>query len=171
MDWKAVLATVAPTLATAVGGPLAGAAVQAIGKALGLPNATQETIEQTVLGASPETLLALRQAEQEFTKAMRALDIDLEKVHAGDRDSARKREASTGDKATPRTLAFIVVIGFLATVLSLLLVTKVTDPTTASMIGTLIGYVSAKADQVISYYFGSSAGSARKDELLRNAAK
>ena len=38
--WKAavgVLSTVAPMLATAVGGPLAGAATAAIAKALGLP--------------------------------------------------------------------------------------------------------------------------------------
>jgi|GEM_PF-4281121 len=34
---------------------------------------------------------------------------------------------------------------------------------------TLIGYVSAKAEQVVSYYFGSSAGSSRKDALLAQA--
>jgi hypothetical protein len=34
------------------------------------------------------------------------------------------------------------------------------------LIGAVVGYVSAKAEQVVSYYFGSSSGSMRKTELL-----
>jgi len=37
------------------------------------------------------------------------------------------------------------------------------------MAGTLIGYLSAKADQVLSFFFGSTAGSQRKTELLSKA--
>jgi len=44
-----------------------------------------------------------------------------------------------------------------------------TDPVTVGMIGTLIGYASAKADQVVSYYFGSSASSAKKTEAMSEA--
>jgi len=36
----------------------------------------------------------------------------------------------------------------------------------AAFAGTLIGYLAANAQQVISYYFGSSAGSDRKTELM-----
>jgi hypothetical protein len=39
------------------------------------------------------------------------------------------------------------------------------------MVGTLIGYASAKADQVVSYYFGSSAGSDRKNVLIDRMMK
>ena len=35
-----------------------------------------------------------------------------------------------------------------------------------AVIGTLIGYVSAKAEQVIAYYFGSSAGSKAKTDIM-----
>ena len=35
MDWKSIIGVVAPTLATALGGPLAGLAVETLGKALG----------------------------------------------------------------------------------------------------------------------------------------
>jgi uncharacterized membrane protein len=66
-------------------------------------------------------------------------------------------------------LAFLVICGFLGMVYGLLSgELKALDSTLA---GTLIGYVSAKAEQVVSYYFGSSLGSARKNELLAGGSK
>jgi hypothetical protein len=44
-----------------------------------------------------------------------------------------------------------------------------TDPAIVGIIGTLIGYVSAKADQVVSYYFGSSSGSKDKTQAMSDA--
>jgi hypothetical protein len=41
----------------------------------------------------------------------------------------------------------------------------------AGLVGTMIGYASAKADQVVSYYFGSSAGSKAKDETIRRQSE
>lgn len=162
MDWKAVLKTVAPTLGTALLGPLGGLAVKTIAEALDLPEATQEAVEQAVLGAKPEDLLKLKTADQQFAKDMKALDIDLERIHAGDRDSARKREAAVGDKTT-RNLAYMVVGSFLGVVIAMLFA-KVTVESV--MAGALVGYLSAKAEQVIAYYFGSSAGSKAKDALM-----
>jgi uncharacterized membrane protein YeaQ/YmgE (transglycosylase-associated protein family) len=172
-DWKALVRTVAPAIGTALGGPVGGLAVQAISNALlGTPDAPEEEIALAVARATPEQLLALKKADQDFAKEMRALDIDLERIAAGDRDSARKREAATGDKITPRVLAVVVVGGFLGMVAAVLLgkVSGISDPVAAGMIGTLIGYVSAKADQVVSYYFGSSAGSAAKNATLDKLA-
>jgi hypothetical protein len=172
LDWRKLVGTVAPALATALGTPLAGMAVAAISEAvLGRSDGSEQEVEAALAVASPDTLLRLREADRAFAVRMRELDVDLEKVAAGDRDSARRREIGTGDKVTPRVLAFVVVGGFLGMVASVLLgkVTGISDPTAAGMIGTLIGYVSAKADQVVSYYFGSSAGSARKDELAAAA--
>jgi hypothetical protein len=50
-------------------------------------------------------------------------------------------------------------------------VKDLTDPVMIGMVGTLIGYASAKADQVVSYYFGSSAGSDRKNVLIDRMMK
>lgn len=138
MDWKKIVGAVAPTLATAL---------QAGG---------------------PDALLRLKQADQAFAVRMQELGIDLERVHANDRADARGREVKTGDKATPRVLAGLIVGGFLLMVWFVLAghVGGLKDPVAAGLIGTLIGYVSAKADQVVSYYFGSSAGSAEKTALL-----
>jgi hypothetical protein len=168
-DWKKLVRTVAPTLATALGGPLAGVAVSTISTAvLGKPDGSEEEVAAVVAAGGADGLVKLKDAENTFNIRMKELGVDVERIHANDRDSARQREAKTGDVWTPRILAATVVGGFLAMVASVLLgkVTGITDPTAAGMIGTLIGYVSAKADQVVSYYFGSSAGSAAKNELL-----
>lgn len=168
---KSLLGTVAPTIATALGGPLAGVATKAIIGALGLTDGTPaDQVALAVQNATPEQLLALKKADQDFAVRMRELDIDVLKVDANDRDSARQRESSVRDW-TPRILAFVVVAGFLTSVYMVLagLVPGLKDPTTAALIGSLIGYVSAKADQVVAYYFGSNNSSERKTELLAKA--
>jgi hypothetical protein len=173
-DWKKLVRTVAPGLATALGGPLAGAAVQTISTAvLGKPDGTEEEVALAVASGGTDGLLKLKEAENAFTIKMKELGVDLEKVHAGDRADARNREVKTGDVWTPRVLAATIVGGFLTMVYMVLsgYVEGLKDPLVAGMVGTLIGYVSAKADQVVSYYFGSSAGSAAKTDLLARNGK
>jgi len=170
MDWRKIVGAVAPTLATALGGPLAGMAVSAVSDALlGKPNGSDGEIAAALQAGGGEALARLREADRAFAVRMRELDIDVEKLHQLDRADARGREVKTGDKATPRVLAGLIVGGFLLMVWFVLAghVGGLKDPVAAGLIGTLIGYVSAKADQVVSYYFGSSAGSAAKTELLR----
>jgi hypothetical protein len=165
--------TVAPSLASAVGGPLAGMAVRTISEALlGKPDGTEDELAQAAVKATPEQLLALKKAEQDFAVRMRELDIDLERLSNEDRNSARNREIQTRDWM-PRILAFVVVGGFMLTVFLVLLghVDGMKDPLMATTVGTLIGFVSAKCEQVVAYYFGSSAGSKAKDEAMNNMVR
>lgn len=165
--------TVAPSIASAVGGPLAGMAVRTISEVLlGKPDGTEAELEEAAAKATPEQLLALKKAEQEFTVRMRELDIDLERIGNSDRDSARNREVQTKDWM-PRVLAFVVVGGFMLTVFLVLMgyVEGMKDPLMATTVGTLIGFVSAKCEQVVAYYFGSSAGSKAKDEAMSHMVR
>jgi hypothetical protein len=160
--------TVAPSIASAVGGPLAGMATRVISEALlGKPDGTEQELLQAAEKATPEQLLALKQAENDFAVKMRELDIDLERIAGADRDSARNREIKVRDWM-PRILAFVIVAGFMLTVFLVLLgyVDGMRDPLMATTVGTLIGFVSAKCEQVVAYYFGSSAGSKAKDEAI-----
>ena len=103
--------TVAPSIATAVGGPLAGMATRAISEALlGKPDGTEDELAEAAKSATPEQLLALKQAEQNFVIRMRELDVDLERIANQDRGSAREREIKTGDY-TPKLLAAAVTFG------------------------------------------------------------
>jgi hypothetical protein len=168
MDFMKIIGAVAPTLATAVGGPIGGMAMKLITDALGIPNgASKDDIAKAINNATPDQFLALKKAENDFTVRMKELDIDLERIASSDRDSARRRESQVRDWM-PRILAFVIVAGFMGTVFMVLLgyVEGMKDPLMATTVGTLIGFVSAKAEQVIAYYFGSSNSSQQKTALL-----
>ncbi len=174
IDWKQLVGTVAPTLATALGGPLAGIAVKTIaGKLLGKADATEEEVAQAIVAGDPAMLVQLKQAEYEFKKTLLDSEVRLEEVAANDRASARMREIDSKDSWTPRVLAAVVIFGFLYCVISVMTgrVPNMNDPVIAGLVGTLVGYASAKADQVISYYFGSSASSKDKDRTISDIAK
>lgn len=165
--WKAaagVLSTVAPMLATAVGGPLAGAATNAIIGALGLPQDTPpEQVALAVQSATPDQLLAIKKAEQEFAVQMKALDVTLEQLRYSDTANARAREVAVRDWM-PKVLGLLVVGSTIAAVLLVLIGKARVDDALA---GALVQMLVNASLLVLGYYFGSSAGSAAKDAMLR----
>jgi len=167
-NWKSLLGTVAPTIATALGGPLAGLATKGIIGALGLGDEAGEAeIAAALKGATPEQLLALKKADQEFAIRMKELDIDIDRIAAGDRDSARKREIAVRDKV-PAILAVITVSGFFAVLIamSLGLINGGVAKSDAFLI--LLGGLLAMTKDIYGYFYGSSAGSAKKDETIKS---
>lgn len=167
-EWKNVMANVAPMLATALGGPLAGGAVAAITKALGLgDDATDAEIAKKLAAASPDTLLQLKKAEQDFAARMAEMgfknEADLEKIAADDRADARHREASVMDW-TPRILAYLVTAGFF-TMLAFMVFAEIPERS-KDPIYILLGTLGGTFSSIIAYYFGSTAGGQKKSELL-----
>jgi len=113
VDWKSIVSTVAPVLATALGGPLAGVAVKAIASGLGAKEgATEADVAQLVTAGDPQTLVKLSEIDRQFEKDMAALGIDLEKITAEDRANARAREVSLGGDWTVRILAYVIITSF-----------------------------------------------------------
>lgn len=166
----AVLTTVAPMAATAFGGPLAGIATQKVIHALGLtPNATKQEIETALINATPEQLLALKKMEQDFMKDMKALDIDIMKLHAGDRASARDREVKTGDSWTPRILAALIMILYIA--VQWFLLHEIIDQSMREIVMRSLGTLDAAIGLVLGYYFGSSSSSAQKTDQISDFLK
>ncbi|MCA3704237.1 MAG: hypothetical protein INF12_14540 [Methylobacterium sp.] len=172
-NWRSVIGTVAPTIATALGGPLAGLAVKAIGGALGLgEGASEADIEARIAGATPADLLALKKADQEFAVKMRELDVDLERIAAGDRDSARLMQRETKSWA-PGILASVVVSGFIVSSIAVLggWVEGLKDPLIAALVGSVIGNITAATMLVLNFYFGTSASSRAKDETIKSLSR
>lgn len=150
-ELASILKSVAPTLASAVLGPAGGAVVAALSSKLGV-------------SADPVALASALASPEQLEKA-RQLELELFKVEVEDRKSAREMQTATRSYFVP-TLGFFIVASFIGVVVASLLGLAVADSVLA---GTLIGYLSGKAEQVISFYFGSSHGSQSKDELLFNS--
>lgn len=174
---KKLLSSTAPWLAGALstfggpGGIVAGKALTLLSSALGSPPEA-EAVAKALVGATPEQLAKVSEAEVNFKLQMTQLgfshETELETLAVENTKSARQREKDTGDSLTPRIIAFSVLGGFLVTVFMLLggYADNLKDPLVTGMIGTVVGYISSKADTIVGYYFGSSSSSARKTELL-----
>ena len=161
------LKNLAPTVATALGGPLAGLAVEAVGSAFGWKDATKEQVTEALTAGrlTSEQIVALKQAEMSMVERERELGFKFAELDMKDRDSARAREIAVKDN-TNKILAYTVVGSFVALVAGTLLGWAQVD---TALAGTLVGYLSAKAEQVLAYYFGSTKGSADKTALLAKA--
>lgn len=172
-DWINIVKSVAPTLGTVLGGPLMGTATKILSQVLfGSENENPEFIQKTIeQGLTPEQLLAIKKADQEFLVKMKELDFKLEEIEVIDRSSARDREKTLGRWASLgiNTIGVFVILGFFTTVYWVFNSELTTDPSKLILIGSLVGYVSAKADQVIAYFFGSSVGSKQKTNALADA--
>jgi len=158
--WKETLAAVAPALATALGGPLAGAAVGVISKQLlGKDTATPMEMAVAISRATPEQLLALQRADSDFEVQIKGLNVD-------DRKSARRFAVDT--TILPQVLlSAIYTIGYFW-LMSMLITGDVTIPDKISgMVMALIGIMTAAQAQIMNFWFGSSSGSKEKTRKLK----
>ncbi len=173
--WQGLIKSIAPRVGLALGGPFAGLATQTLANTL-FPDQSgvKQSASLTKLLSGPLTgdavmLEKLRQAEKKFDVQMRKLDVEIETLHVQDRNAARHRQEKLGDY-WPNLLGIMVLLCFFATVAYILMNgLNHLDSTTAAFSGTLVGYVSAKADQVIAYFFGSSSGSREKTRAMADA--
>ena len=97
-----VLKTVAPWIGTALGGPLGGMAVTAAANALGLDEKTVDSVKTAIIGATPEQMLELKNADQSFALRMQELGFkniaDLNALavqNAGDINKTMQAESAS----------------------------------------------------------------------------
>lgn len=167
-----MLTNVAPTIAAALGGPMAGMGVSALESLFGLTPGTAEkdpgALTEAVLGMSPETAAKVRAADQDFAAKMKQLDIDVISIAEKDRESARAMQVQTKDP-TPRLIAGGIILGFFG--LSGLMAFRDIPVANHDVLLTLIGSLGTCVVAVVSFYFGSSAGSQAKDATIRDLSK
>ncbi|HJQ13096.1 MAG TPA: hypothetical protein VJ840_18835 [Gemmatimonadaceae bacterium] len=169
-----VVKSLAPTIATCLGGPLAGGAVAALESVFGIspaPDASQDdrqnAIAQAISGATPEQLAAVRKADQDYALAMANAGFKdtetLASLAIQDRADARAMQVSTRSRVAP-FLALVVTGGFF-TILGFMMLEPIPQAAHDALM-LLLGSLSTAWAAIIAYYFGSSAGSDRKTELM-----
>jgi hypothetical protein len=158
MDW---LKQIAPTIATAMGGPLAGMAVSAISKAIGVDESkVGDLISNNKLTA--DQIAQVKLAEIELQKQAQDLGLNFEELAVDDRKSAREMQVATRSWVPP-LLAASVTVGFFG-ILGMMLLGKVDSNNPAILM--MLGSLGTAWTGIIAYYFGSSAGSQAKTEML-----
>jgi hypothetical protein len=162
-----LIGSVAPTIATALGGPVAGMAVKALSGALfGHEDGSQDDIMTALANPTGDQLAALKKIDADFKVQMKALDIDLERIAAGDRASARDMQKETKDWI-PRALAVTVTIGFFGILLYMLVYGLPTTGNEALLL--LLGALQTAWMGIIAFYFGASSSDTAKDKMIYNS--
>ena len=147
---KNIVGAVAPTLGTALGGPMGRMAANMISEVLGVPN-NPKAIEKGIAEATPEQMLELKKAEQAFEVQMKELDVDVFKLEVADGQDARKNFSKDW---TARIMGVAVVGGFMGYIF--LVTLQPPEQNSEALINLVLGYLGGLASAVISFYFGAS---------------
>ena len=158
MNW---LAQVAPTIATCLGGPLAGLAVTALSKLFGVePDQVKGMIEEGKLSA--DQIEAVKVEEIRFKEQTQALGLNFEQLAVEDRKSARDMQSQT-KSMVPSVLSYAITIGFFG-ILAAIMMDYANDNNQPLLI--MLGSLGTAWISVVSFWFGSTNSSHVKDDML-----
>jgi hypothetical protein len=177
MDWSKVatnIGSTAPLLAGLVSGPVGlgvTAAAAIISHALGTPS--DPSFVEPALN-DPGALEKIRQAESANSLQLQQLVVtaaqarlahesDMARIEADDRANARAMGTTNRDWV-PKVLAMAVTVGFFG-ILMLMAFQPLPGPN-KDLVNVIVGALGTAWISIIGYYFGTSAGSMRKTELL-----
>ena len=147
---KSVVGAVAPSLGTALGGPLGGMASKVICDVLGCED-NPKAIDNAIQSASPEQLLELKKAEKQFEVQMKELDVDLFALETADKQDARTKFSKDW---TARIIGILTVSGFMGYIF--LVTLQPPEQNSEALINLVLGYLGGLASAIISFYFGAS---------------
>ena len=160
MNW---ITSIAPTLATCLAGPLGGMAIELLSKHLNIdPKDVQDTINNGKLTA--DQIASVQAAELAIKAKAQEMSLDFEQLATQDKKSARDMQM-TVKSWIPPILAIGITIGFFGIMAGMM--SGHVQSSEALMI--LLGSLGTAWTGVISFYFGSSASSQAKDQLIHQS--
>ena len=160
MGW---LAQIAPTVASCLGGPLAGLAVEAVAKLTGHTLAdTQALLNNGKLTA--DQIASVQQAEIALKAQAQSMNLDFAKLAEADMESARTMQTTTRSWI-PGFLAIFITAGFFGIMAALMFgyVQK------SDELMLMLGGLGTAWTGVVHFYFGSSSGSQAKDQMIHQS--
>ena len=147
---KGIIGAVAPTIGTALGGPMGSMAANMVADALGC-DPEPKKIEKAIQAATPEQLAELKKIDADFDIKMKELDVDLFALETADIQSARGMFSKDW---TARVIGITVVGGFMGYIF--LVTLQPPEQNSEALINLVLGYLGGLASAVISFYFGAS---------------
>lgn len=171
MDWKSLIGNVAPLLATALGGPLAGLAVDSLGKAMGMSEPSVQKVKDALTQGqlTGDQIAQLRMAEQALQVRMQELGIQKEALELADVQSARAMQISTRSW-TPEGLSWLIVAATIAIYTFLLRYGNPSDLDDI-ILGRILGTLDMAFGVVLAFWLGTSNSSRSKDATISNLTK
>lgn len=166
MSWKSLVRAIAPTIGSALSGPLGGAATKFLTDAF-LPDGddSEGNLDKFLMSANPDALTKLKELELEFKAKTEALEVDVFKLEVADRESAREMAADAG--MWPQIMfSLIFFVAYFGLIYSLFSGQIVLDDSIRDISNILIGVITASLPGIINFWFGSSEGSKRKTNKL-----
>jgi|TARA_R110002033_G_scaffold126276_5_gene168085 hypothetical protein len=152
---KGIIGAVAPTIGTALGGPMGSMAANMVAEALGC-DPEPKKIEKAIQAATPEQLAELKKIDADFDIKMKELDVDLYALETADIQSARGMFSKDW---TARIMGITVVGGFMGYIF--LVTLQPPEQNSEALINLVLGYLGGLASAVISFYFGASNSSSK----------
>lgn len=162
MEVPSWLKTLAPTVASALGGPIAGMAIGALTEALG----GDEQRAKDILASGQlksEDVAAIKQAEIALKQREKELGLDFAKLEAADRDSARKMQMTLKSNV-PAILSFVVTLGYFSILGGMMLGVLQMVDSQALLI--MLGSLGTAWGMVMSFWFGTTSNSTNKTEII-----
>lgn len=158
-----LLAGLAPTLASAILGPLGGVAVAALGKVFGIEAATTAQVSKVFQDGrmTPEQLTAIKELEMKYQNDEKERGFRYEELIFKNTADARDMQKQT-KSFFPATLSIFITSGFFSILITMLVWEY--KPTEPLLI--MLGALGAAFGAVVNFWLGSSNGSQRKSELL-----
>jgi len=154
MKLGGLLKSLAPTIASAAGGPMAGMAVKMAASKLGIPDATANEIED-LIEREPEKAVLLKEADKDFKDRIREMEIDLEsfKTEVEDRKDARAK--FSGD-ITPKVFCILALVLYGAYVMTVTILPH--DQNDETIISLVLGQLSGILGTCAAFFYGGSNG-------------
>ena len=150
-----LLKSLAPTIASAAGGPMAGMAVKMAAKKLGLPDTATANEIEDLIEREPDKAVMVREADKDFKNRIREMEIDLEsfKTEVEDRKDARENFATDW---TPKVFSVLTLLLYGAFVMIVTLMPH--DQNDETIISLVLGQLSGILGTAAAFFYGSSSG-------------
>ena len=165
------LKNLAPTVASALLGPLGGVAVAGLTKVLGIDGGTVADVTKAISDGrvTPEQVAEIRKLELQYQADEKERGFRYAELEFKDRDSARKYNAEGGIQGKMFWLSCLLLLVTMGCEIGVLFYGYPDDKIPEMVVGRILGLMDAVCMLVLSYHYGTTSGSMQKNSLLANS--